>query len=172
MYYFKENTKGEETKFTTKLDYFIKNNILTFIFEALNSTFNSYSNIYNDAIYNGDVCEIFLQVKGRPYYYEFEIAPNETLFLAKIFNPYNDSSKMTSEFIEKPFFEGKIEKNSNNYIATIKIPLDKIECQNIDDLTFNAFRIETEGTKSSKNLLALNPTLCPSFHKTDKFIKL
>ena len=50
---------------------------------------------------------------------------------------------------------------------------DKAICLNQNGETFfNAYRIETEGGTPEKNLLALNPTLCGSFHMPQFFIPL
>jgi len=52
------------------------------------------------------------------------------------------------------------------------VPLDKIGYDENKGILFNAFRIETEGGIPEKNLLALNPTLCDTFHNNEYLIEL
>ena len=40
------------------------------------------------------------------------------------------------------------------------------------EVVFNAYRIETEGGEPDKNLLALSPTLCGTFHMPQFFIDI
>ena len=146
----------------TNISYEKTGDILTFTFEAFDSSLNSFSSKNNDAIYNGDVVEVFLDF-GDDFYYEFEIAPNGATFIAKILNG-------NIIFVENTFFESNVRIEGNNYFVKMKIDLSKLgESKNIK---FNAFRIETKGIKPNYILQALCPTLSNSFHVRDKFTKI
>ena len=67
-----DNLTGKNIKPDTFVSYEIKDGKLIFNFEAYDSSLNSYSNIDNDKLYNGDVVEVFLDV-GDEFYYEFEV---------------------------------------------------------------------------------------------------
>ena len=157
-----DNCSGNFIDPITNVSYEINGNILEFNFEAFDSALNSFSNEDNDAIYNGDVVEVFLDL-GDEFYYEFEVAPNGTTFIAKILNG-------NIIFVENTFFESNVRIEGNNYFVKMKIDLSKLgESKNIK---FNAFRIETKGIKPNYILQALCPTLSNSFHVRDKFINI
>ena len=157
-----DNCSGNFIDPITNVSYEINGNILEFNFQAFDSALNSFSNKDNDAIYNGDVVEVFLDL-GDEFYYEFEVAPNGTTFIAKILNG-------NIIFVENTFFESNVRIEGNNYFVKMKIDLSKLgESKNIK---FNAFRIETKGIKPNYILQALCPTLSNSFHVRNKFIKI
>lgn len=147
---------------TTILSYERKGNLLSFSFEAYESSLNSFSNIDNNQLYKGDVVEIFLDL-GDDFYYEFEVAPNGATFVAKILN-----RQIT--FIENNFFKSKTYIKGDMYQAYMMIDISKLKHNG--KIKFNAFRIETKGIKSEYILQALSPTLCETFHVRDKFIDL
>ena len=71
------------------------------------------------------------------------------------------------------FLESEFEKLSDtDYRIKFSVPLDKIGYNEKIGIRYNAYRIETEGGITDKNLLALNPTLSDTFHKPEFFIKL
>ena len=154
----KENTTGKEACYKTIFKFKKGLKYLRFSFKAFNSTFNSYSNKYNDPIFNGDVCEIFIRYGKENHHYEIEVAPNNTIFLADITN-IND--KFSRQLIEKCFLKTSTKILKNKYFVKIKIPKSKIKTSKIQ---FNACRIETDGEKPEKHLFALHPTMCDSFH--------
>ena len=156
------NRTGKLEEPITNFSHEKKDNTLIFKFEAFDSSLNSFSNKNNDAIYNGDVVEVFLDL-GHDFYYEFEVAPNGTTFIAKILN-------RNIEFIENTFFESKVKVEGNNYFVEMKIDLSKLGGTN--NIKFNAFRIETKGFETNYILQALSPTLSDTFHVREKFIKL
>ena len=157
-----DNYTGGTCKPTTYVTYKKDRNYLIFNFEAYDSSLNSYSNINNDCIYKGDVVELFLDI-GEDSYYEFEVAPNGTTFIASI-------KDLKPTFIENNFFESEVRIDGNNYFVKMIIDLSKFN--KIKFIKFNAFRIETKKVRPEYILQALNPTLCGSFHKRDKFIEL
>lgn len=153
-----DNRTGEKAKYKT-LFYFkeTKNNLI-FKFKAFHSSLTSFSNVYNDAIYNGDVCEIFIK-NSIDHYFELEVAPNGTKFLSDIENIDN---KIKGTLINRCFFETKVKAKKNKYIVKIILPKTNLKTNKYE---FNAFRIETDGEKANKYLFALHPTLSDTFHK-------
>ena len=157
-----DNLTGTIAKPATYVSFEKDSNYLIFDFEAYDSSLNSYSDKDNDAIYKGDVVELFLDI-GEESYYEFEVAPNGTTFVASI-------KDLKPTFIENNFFKNEVRIDGNNYFVKMIIDLSKFNV--IKFIKFNAFRIETKKVRPEYILQALNPTLCGSFHKRDKFIEL
>lgn len=167
-YFFKENKTGNETSYETRLDIDQKGDKLVCFFKAKNSKFYSYSNKYNDDLFKGDVVEIFISSKYDNKYYEIEVSPNGTLFYALIDNSKSEDRIL---YLENNCVDVKVECKNKSYTVLLTIDLAKLEL-NKKGIIFNAFRIETDGGVPEKHLLALNPTLCGSFHKPEFFIKL
>lgn len=163
--YLKENVTGGETQFTTLLDYSRVGNNLRFHFSCENSKlFSAYSED-NEPIYCGDVCEVFLSVDGKlNEYFEIEVAPNGTVFFAKILN----DNGLKATFLKKNF-KTSVTLTEKGYDVEIVIPYSSLGAGE-HPIYFNAFRIETEGGIPDKNLLALSPTLKTTFHVPEKFI--
>lgn len=167
--YLKDSRTGEETLFKTKLEYFREEDKLIFKFDCENSMLFSAYDKFNEPIYEGDVVEVFVCVGGdRRKYYEFELAPNGTAFFAQI---TNDVNGLNEKMLPKAF-ETKVITRENGYYAEIIIPNEAVGASNFSEIVFNAYRIETEGGIPEKNLLALNPTLCGTFHMPQFFVEL
>ena len=157
-----DNRTGKIIEPKTYVSYKKENNHLTFCFKAYDSSLNSYSTKDNDALYNGDVVEVFLDF-GDEYYFEFEVAPSGATFVAKIDN-------MKPIFIDDSFFDSDVVVKNKDYY--VKMVIDLSCFKNIKYIRFNAFRIETQGIKPEYILQALSPTLSNSFHVRDKFMEL
>ncbi len=69
-------------------------------------------------------------------------------------------------------FETKVTPRENGYSAEFVISNAAIDASKFSEMVFNAYRIETEGGITEKNLLALNPTFCGSFHMPQFFVEL
>ncbi len=123
----------------------------------------------NAPIYKGDVCEAFLCAdETRKEYLETEVAPNGTVFAARIIN---EDGKLSPQMLDNVLFDVQVEKTGTGYKAEYKIDLKKVG-MNGKKLVGNLFRIDTDGGESNKHLFALSPTLCGTFHKPEKFIAL
>lgn len=173
----KENITGKSIpEFATTLEVSMNETNIIFDFFCKNSKLFSSTTIYNGPVYSGDACEIFISTCGDIVrYYEIEVAPNGCVFLADITNDGNLNSKngIVVNYISDCFLTSKVEiLDDGNYRCTINIPLDKIGYDESKGIKFNAFRIETEGGYTDKNLLALNPTLKYKFHCPEFFINL
>ncbi len=174
-YELKNNRNGEKIdEFLTTVDVVKTDKELSFEFFCKNSKFYSASNEYNGLIYNGDVCEAFISTGNDiTVYYEIEVAPNGTIFLYKMKNLGVGMFDATPIPEEDCFVTAEVEKlNDTDYRVKFSMPLEKIGYDEKIGITFNAFRIETEGGIIDKNILALSPTLCETFHCVDSFIKL
>ena len=157
-----DNRTGKDIKPETFVSYEVKDGNLIFDFIAHNSSLNSYSNIDNDKLYNGDVVEVFLDV-GDEFYYEFEVAPNGATFVATILN-----REIT--FIPNSFFKEEVEVVGSDY--KVKMIIDLTKLGKVKQVKFNAFRIETKGKRPNYILQALSPTLSETFHDKNAFIEL
>lgn len=122
---------------------------------------------YNDPIYRGEVVEFFIGVKDAEIYFEFDLAPNDTLFNAKIF--YHTEHGAFTKVIDEKFVLHGVEHKENKYMAIMKIPFEKIGGK-ARRYIFNAYRIASNGEK--KEFQALNPVGKIDFHCRDKFIEL
>ena len=156
------NRTGEIGVPETLVSFKLENNLLIFEFEAHDSSLNSYSNINNDTLCNGDVVEVFLDLNEK-HYYEFEVAPNGATFVASIINAI-------PTFIENDFFKSDVTIKGNDYF--VKMVIDLAKLKHTDNIRFNAFRIETKRIKPELILQALSPTLSKTFHVREKFINL
>ena len=134
-------------------------NTLAFNFEARDSSLKSFSNKNNDTLWYENVVEVFLDL-GDDFYYEFEIAPNGTSFIAKIKN-------RVITFFEQNYFSHKVEIDGSTYKVEMRMDLSKLSYQP-KYIKFNAFRHERVGDKDVE--LALSPTLCETFHVRECFI--
>ncbi|MBE5734596.1 MAG: hypothetical protein E7347_06080 [Clostridiales bacterium] len=168
----KNNRNGKEIKeFLTEVEVTKTDSELIFDFVCKNSKFFSACDEYNGPVFDGDACEAFICTEEDYWYYEIEVAPNNCVFLNKIHNlgvgeyePYP---------IEENFVKSQVEFLSDtDYRVKFSVPLDKINYDAKKGIKYNLFRIETEGGFTDKNLLALNPTLCDTYHKFESFIEL
>ena len=69
-------------------------------------------------------------------------------------------------------FEADVTDYKNGYSVEIRTPDAAIGVKENGEVVFNAYRIETEGGEPDKNLLALSPTLCGTFHMPQFFIDI
>lgn len=162
----KENITGGESPFYTKLNVYKENGNLCFMFDCKNSKLFSAHEGLNTDLFEGDVCEAFVSIDGkRDTYVEIEVAPNNSVFCKRVYDDGNGITLFDMENIVTSF----VEINGNDYKLFFSIPLEKIGAEK--GILFNAYRIETEGGIRDENLLAVNPTLCRTFHKREKFIK-
>lgn len=177
-YQLKNNRTGENIpEFNTEVDIEFTEKEVVFEFYCKNSKFFSASNEYNGPIFDGDVCEIFICLdESRTKYYEIEIAPNGVEFLYEMtykgFDIENDEPILIEKPLDKSFLNSKVELCGNDYKVKFSVPLNKVWFDGDRGVILNAFRIETEGGYSDKNLLALNPTLSNKFHHPEFFVEI
>ena len=167
MYELKENTTGGKAVYKTLFNVSKEDDILIFEFYASHCSFNSFSDKFNDPIYNGDVVEVFIDLKEENHYLEIEVAPNGTMFVADI---KNINGEFNGTLLNGDGITSQIMKNNSDLI--VKITLNSKNYDISEDAKFNAFRIDTDNKKANRHLFALSPTLCGSFHKHEKFLSL
>lgn len=174
-YKLKNSRTGQEIdEFLTTLEITKTDTYLIFEFFCKNSKFYSAADKYNEPIYEGDVCEAFICTgTDITKYYEIEVAPNNTVFLNRMkclgvgeydADPIPENEKFVTSETEV--------LSKTDYRVKFSVPLDKIGYDEKIGIRFNAYRIETEGGFTDKNLLAVNPTMCDSFHQPASFIEL
>ena len=169
-YVLKNNRTGKDfPEFNTVVDVSLTDTHLIFEFVAENTKFFSYCEGYNSEIWKGDVCEAYICSDGsRVNYFEIQVAPNGSIYCSKVYNP---DGNFRTTFIEENPVESAVEKIGNDIKVRFSIPLSVIGYDQENGLLINVFRIETEGGETDKNLLALNPTLCNTYHKPEFFVK-
>lgn len=173
-YQLKNSRTGEDIpEFETTVEVTKTATELNFDFYCKNSKFYCADDKYNGPIYGGDVCEAFICTgTDLMRYFEIEVAPNNCQFVYKMHNLGNYELEEQPIPAEDNFLTSKVEKMGNDYRVKFSMPLDKIGYDEKIGIRYNAFRIETEGGFTDKNLLAISPTLRDKFHVPEKFIKL
>lgn len=163
----KENILGVTAKYKTEFQAKKEGDNLIFEFVANESSLVSYSDKYNSEIWRSNVCEVFIDVGEENKYWEIEVAPNGTIFLAEI---TNIDGVFSGQLIDTCFIDAKVEAKSNCYAVKIIAPIKALKINDLNEVKINAYRIEMEG--ENQYLMSLNPTLCGTFHKPNSFIKL
>ena len=174
-YILKNSRTGKDiNEFLTTLEIQKTDKKLIFDFVCKNSKFYSAYDKYNEPIYEGDVCEAFICTgTDITKYYEIEVAPNNVLFVNRMKCLGVGEYEADPIPEEENFVTSKVEiLNDTDYRVTFIVPLEKIGYDEKIGIRFNAYRIETEGGFTDKNLLAVSPTMCDSFHQPASFIEL
>ncbi|MCQ2742670.1 MAG: hypothetical protein MJ239_05165 [Bacilli bacterium] len=159
-YILKDNKTGGESPYFTSVELGVENGCLKANFVCHHSSMYSAGNNFNDNLYNGDVVELFIYTGIKDHYFEIELSPNNAHFVGDIENK-DRSPKLT--LINKDIFASTITKTDLGYDAFISIPLSELGCSK-ESIRLNAYRIETNGGEPNACLMALNPTMCGSFH--------
>ena len=162
----KENITGKKAIYDTDISFEIIDKVIYLDFVARHSKLFSFSDKYNDALYNGDACEIFVDYGNKTHYLEIEVAPNNTLFIALV-----DKIDKSLTFLDNTFVKSHTETHLDGYKANLKIDLKALS-KDVKSIKYNIFRIETDGGEANAHLFALNPTLCGTFHVQEKFLEI
>ena len=167
----KDNRTGKDIpEFLTKVDVSITDKDIIFEFDCKNTKFYSFCEGYNSDLWRGDVCEAYICTDGsRENYFEIQIAPNNSNYCSRVYNP--DGNFQTT-LVDKNPITSTVEKLGDDYKVKFSLPLDFIGYDKKKGILLNIFRIETEGGIQDKNLLALSPTLCNTYHRPEFFVKL
>ena len=161
-----KDINGGTPKFETEFKPSQTKDYLIFQFRAMNSSLTSFSNVYNDDIWKGDVCEVFLADGKTDTYYEVEVAPNGTLFFGKIH--FENGTRILTKLENKGVSARVFQTSDDQYEVYLAVP----KALFTKEIYYNAFRLETEGQEQEKNKFALFPTYCETFHKPELFQKL
>ena len=180
VYELKNSLNGEKAPYKTTVEFIEEGDNLIINFACENSTyFCPHTGKYNAFHCLGDVCEVFIgNDKNKEVYYEMQISPNNDVFLGKITNLKGNAfeqgffdSGFYIDYVKDSFIKSKVIKTDNGYNVMIKF--NKNDVLTGDGETFvNAFRIETDGEKAYKHLMALSPTFAEVFHIKSSFVNL
>ena len=83
------------------------------------------------------------------------------------------AAKLQIDFIDENdcFFRSTARKTNSGY--EVNIAIDKAKSgMRVDEIYFNAYRLETDGGEMEKHLFALNPTMCGKFHVPACYVML
>ncbi len=170
FYTLKNNRTGEKTHLTTTVEVIVSDGIIKFDFDCKKSKMFSANEGFNTNIYDGDVCEAFVCVDGnREHYFELEVAPNNSVFYKRVFNPKGGTRQ---SFDMENVVKSNVVIDGENYKVHFEVPLSSMDWDGVTPILFNAYRIETEGGTTNLHLLAVNPTLSDTYHKPEFFIEL
>lgn len=170
-YTLKDNFTGKEAVYKTVVDVNRTGDAIKFDFVCENSTRHCPYEGFNAPLYTGDVVEAFVCLdKTRKNYFEIELAPNGSAFIAKV--TYRGKKDFDCDFVKENFLTSTVTPTESGYLASFSVPLKAIGYKDGDEIVYNAYRIDTDGKYRDKHLFALNPTMCDTFHCPEYFIKL
>ena len=175
IYALKNCRNGKRAKRLTYVEIKEENETLFFRFIADGSKYYCPHNDYNDIHSEGDACEILIgSDPERKRYYEIEISPDNKLMIALMEYMGTDKKKnpvLNIHFAEECFVKSSVCKMENGYVAELQFPKEKIMTGE-GEIYFNAYRLETDGGKMEKHLLALQPTMKGKFHCPSYYVYL
>lgn len=176
-YLLKNNRDGAAAVYRTTVEMSQDERNIYFNFVAEHSNYYCPYHNYNDIHSCGDAVEILIGIDpARKTYYELEVNPDNSKMLAKMTVTElngDGAAKLNIEFVDKKgcFFTSSTAKTSGGYIACIVI--DKVRLNMpVEQIYFNAYRLETDGGEMEKHLFALNPTMCGKFHVPNRYVML
>ena len=176
-YLLKNNRDGAASVYRTTVEVSQDERNIYFNFVAEHSNYYCPYHNYNDIHSCGDAVEILIGIDpARKIYYELEVNPDNSKMLAKMTVTELDgdgAAKLNIDFVDEKdcFFTSSIAKTSGGYIACIVI--DKVRLNMpVEQIYFNAYRLETDGGEMEKHLFALNPTMCGKFHVPTRYVML
>lgn len=176
-YLLKNNRDGAASVYRTTVEVSQDERNIYFNFVAEHSNYYCPYHNYNDIHSCGDAVEILIGIDpARKKYYELEVNSDNSKMLAKMTVTELDgdgAAKLNIEFVDEKdcFFTSSTAKTSGGYIACIVI--DKVRLNMpVEQIYFNAYRLETDGGEMEKHLFALNPTMCGKFHVPTRYVML
>ncbi len=176
-YLLKNNRNGAAAVYETTVDVSQDERYIYFDFVAKHSDYYCQYGNYNDIHSCGDAVEVLIGTDpARKTYYELEVNPDNAVMLAKMTVTEldgNGAAKLHIDFVDEKecFFSSTARKTSSGY--AVNIAVDKAKSgMRIDEIYFNAYRLETDGGEMEKHLFALNPTMCGKFHVPACYVML
>ena len=176
-YLLKNNRDGQKAVYKTSVDVTQNQRYINFTFDAENTQYYCPFDNYNDIHSCGDAVEVLIGTDPtRKTYYELEVNPNNVKMLAKMTVTELDddgAAKLNIEFVDEKdcFFTSSTAKTPDGYIACIVIDKAGLNMP-VEQIYFNAYRLETDGGEMEKHLFALNPTMCGKFHVPTRYVML
>lgn len=176
-YLLKNNRDGSPAVYKTTLCVSQDERYIYFDFVAEHSDYYCPYGNYNDIHSCGDAVEVLIGTDPtRQTYFELEVNPDNAEMLAKMTVTELDddgAAKLNIEFVDEKdcFFTSSTVKTPDGYIA--RIVVDKVRLNMpVEQIYFNAYRLETDGGEMEKHLFALNPTMCGKFHVPTRYVML
>lgn len=176
-YLLKNNRNGAAAVYETTVDVSQDERYIYFDFVAKHSDYYCPYGNYNDIHSCGDAVEVLIGTDpARKTYYELEVNPDNAVMLAKMTVTEldgNGAANLHIDFVNEKecFFSSTARKTSSGY--AVNIAVDKAKSgMRIDEIYFNAYRLETDGGEMEKHLFALNPTMCGKFHVPACYVML
>lgn len=176
-YLLRNNRDGTAAVYETTVDVSQDEQYVYFDFVAEHSScYCPYAN-YNDIHSCGDAVELLIGTDpARKTYYELEVNPKNAKMLAKMTVTELDgdgAAKLQIDFINENdcFFRSTARKTNGGY--AVNIAIDKVRLNMpVEQIYFNAYRLETDGGETEKHLFAINPTKCGKFHVPTRYVML
>ena len=176
-YLLRNNRDGTAAVYETTVDVSQDERYVYFDFVAEHSScYCPYGN-YNDIHSCGDAVELLIGTDpARKTYYELEVNPDNAKMLAKMTVTELDgdgAAKLKIDFIDENdcFFRSTARKTNGGY--AVNIVIDKVRLNMpVEQIYFNAYRLETDGGETEKHLFAINPTKCGKFHVPIRYVML
>ena len=176
-YLLRNNRDGTAAVYETTVDVSQDERYVYFDFVAEHSScYCPYGN-YNDIHSCGDAVELLIGTDpARKTYYELEVNPDNAKMLAKMTVTELDgdgAAKLQIDFINENdcFFRSTARKTNGGY--AVNIAIDKVRLNMpVEQIYFNAYRLETDGGETEKHLFAINPTKCGKFHVPACYVML
>ena len=176
-YLLKNNRNGAAAVYETTVDVSQDERYIYFDFVAKHSDYYCPYGNYNDIHSCGDAVEVLIGTDpARKTYYELEVNPDNVVMLAKMTVTEldgNGAAKLHIDFVDEKecFFSSTARKTSSGY--AVNIAVDKAKSgMRIDEIYFNAYRLETDGGEMEKHLFALHPTMCGKLHVPACYVML
>ena len=175
LYELKNCCNGENAKYVSTVDITRSGDEVSFFFHSETTEYYCPFNEYNGIHSYGDASEILIgSDPQRNLYYEIEMSAAGLLMLAKITNHGIDPDGepiIDVDLVDDCFVRGEYTRLENGFDCRLSFKLSDVNTGD-GEFFFNAFRLETDGGERWKHLFALNPTLRPRFHITDRFLEL
>ncbi len=166
-YFLRENVTGAEDG-TCRFSVRLEGGALHFRF-CVNAAPYSPFREDNEDIWQADAVEVFLSPDGCPdRYKELEVSPYGVRFYADI---ACDGRRLPRADKTAPAFTAATRLAAGGYEAEICLPLAALAGFDAAAMRFNAFCL-CGSAAGKQRLLALCPTLCPTFHKPQRFVAL
>ena len=175
LYELKNCQNGGQAEYVSTVDITKSGEEISFFFHSETTEYYCPFDYYNGIHSFGDASEILIgSASDRNLYYEIEMSADGLIMLAKITNHGIDADGepiIDVDFVDDCFVKGEYTRLENGFDCRLTFKLSDVLTGD-GEIFFNAFRLETDGGERWKHLFALNPTLRPRFHITDKFLLL
>ncbi|MEK7253792.1 MAG: carbohydrate-binding family 9-like protein [Bacteroidota bacterium] len=183
---FNRSTDGSPSDFLTHVKLMADDQYLHVKFECERDLFvaENYLTQHNDPLYNQEVFEIFIAAgeSAPAHYLEFEINPNNAIWVGKISNPSLGEGSISAEMVghDESGILHSVKKGKDCWSGQFSIPWVLISGQQRKHYRVNFYRIVSTKSQAEKDwvcgedceFLCWNSTLSgavAAFHKPRRF---